>query len=77
MRKPRTPCKNLALRVGVEGFHLDFNATGRVGALCRVVAEGTVGEGDDIEVLEGHDHEVTVSVLARGMSPAQARSQIR
>jgi MOSC domain-containing protein YiiM len=27
--KPRTPCRNLSMRVGIDGFHLEFNRTGR------------------------------------------------
>jgi MOSC domain-containing protein YiiM len=74
VRKPRTPCKNLAQRVGVDGFHLDFNATGRVGAMCRVVSEGGVAHGDAVEVLHRPEHEVTVAVLATGMTAPQAES---
>lgn len=74
VRKPRTPCKNLAQRVGVDGFHLDFNATGRVGAMCRVVRGGSIGDGDDVEVLHRPDHEVSVAVLATGMTGPQAAS---
>ncbi|QIK66297.1 MOSC domain-containing protein [Nocardioides sp. HDW12B] len=72
VRKPRTPCKNLAQRVGVDGFHLDFNATGRVGAMCRVVREGSVGAGDEVEVLDRPAHDVTVADLATGLTGPQA-----
>jgi MOSC domain-containing protein YiiM len=36
VRMPRTPCQNLSQRMGIDRFHVRFNATGRVGALLRV-----------------------------------------
>ncbi len=74
VRMPRTPCQNLSLRVGIEGFHLRFNATGRVGALLKVVETGTVAAGDKIAVVERPTHGVTVADLARGPDAAQMRA---
>lgn len=62
---PRTPCENLALRVGVERFHVRFNSTGRVGAMLRVVRPGTVSAGDSI-IVTAPGHGVAVSDLATG-----------
>ena len=73
VRKPRTPCLNLSMRMGIEGFHLDFNRTGRVGAMCRVVHHGVVRAGDPVTVDHRPEHEVTIGVLVTGMSPAQAQ----
>jgi MOSC domain-containing protein YiiM len=73
VRKPRTPCRNLEQRVGREGFHLDFNATGRVGALCRVLEPGTVAADDAVVVEHVPDHPVSIGVLVRGMDAADAR----
>jgi len=66
VRMPRTPCENLSMRMAVDKFHLRFNATGRVGALLKVVAPGTVSAGDEISVEERLDHGVTVADLATG-----------
>lgn len=33
VRMPRSPCANLSNRMGVDGFHRRFHATGRVGAM--------------------------------------------
>ncbi len=41
VRKPRTPCLNFSMRMGIDGFHVDFNRTGRVGAMCRVLQTGS------------------------------------
>ncbi len=67
---PRTPCENLTLRVGVEGFHVRFNPTGRVGAMLRVVRPGTVATGDAITAT-APGHGVTVAHLATGADAVQ------
>lgn len=73
VRKPRTPCHNFSMRMGVEGFHVPFNRTGRVGAMCRVVQPGVVRAGDGITVDHEPDHEVSIGVLVTGMTPTQAQ----
>ncbi len=73
VRKPRTPCHNFSMRMGVEGFHVDFNRTGRVGAMCRVVQPGVVRSGDPVTLEHRPDHEVSIGVLVTGMTPAQAQ----
>ena len=74
VRMPRTPCQNLSLRVGVEGFHLRFNASGRVGALLKVLTAGSVAAGDHIVVLDRPRHDVTVSALAGRPDAARMRA---
>lgn len=73
VRKPRTPCHNLSLRMGIERFHVDFNASGRVGAMCRVLEPGTVAAGDAVVVEHRPEHEVSIGVLVTGMTSTQAR----
>lgn len=73
VRKPRTPCHNFSMRMGIEGFHVAFNRTGRVGAMCRVVEPGVILAGDAISVDHEPDHEVSIGVLVTGMTPAQAQ----
>jgi MOSC domain-containing protein YiiM len=73
VRKPRTPCQNLSKRMGIDGFHVSFNRTGRVGAMCRVLEPGVVRAGDAVTVDHEPGHEVTIQVLATGMTPAQAQ----
>lgn len=69
VRMPRTPCQNLSLRMGIEGFHLRFNASGRVGAMLQVVEPGVLSAGDPVEVVHRPDHPVTVALLATGADP--------
>jgi len=73
VRKPRTPCLNFSMRMGIDGFHVDFNRTGRVGAMCRVLEPGVVRAGDPVTVEHEPDHEVSIGVLVTGMTPAQAQ----
>jgi MOSC domain-containing protein YiiM len=73
VRKPRTPCHNLSLRMGVESFHVDFHRTGRVGAMCRVLTPGVVRAGDRVTVDHRPRHEVSIGVLLDGMSARQAQ----
>ncbi len=74
VRMPRTPCKNLSQRVGIEGFHLEFNATGKVGALLKVIEPGRITAGDEVVVLDQPSHDVTVADLAVGATPEQLRA---
>jgi len=73
VRKPRTPCLNLSMRMGIDGFHVDFNRTGRVGAMCRVLEPGVLRAGDPVTVDHEPDHDVTIEVLVTGMTPEQAQ----
>ncbi len=73
VRMPRTPCQNLSLRMGIDGFHKRFNASGRVGALLKVLTPGTLAAGASITVVERPDHDVTVSALASRPAPGRMR----
>ena len=70
VRRPRTPCENLAQRMGIERFHLAFTRSGRVGAMCRVLEEGTIRADDPVAVEFGPRHPVTISALATGSASA-------
>jgi MOSC domain-containing protein YiiM len=72
VRKPRTPCQNLSLRVGRERFHVDFNRTGRVGAMCAVLEPGILYAGDDVVVELRPGHGVTVGTYVTGLDGAAA-----
>jgi MOSC domain-containing protein YiiM len=71
---PRTPCQNLSLRMGVEGFHRTFNRSGRVGAMTRVLETGAVSAGDAVVVDLRPEHQVSVGLLARGTSAEAMQS---
>ncbi|CAN5441055.1 hypothetical protein BH18ACT8_BH18ACT8_15630 [soil metagenome] len=73
VRMPRTPCENLSQRMSIEQFHHRFNSTGRVGALLKVLAPGTISAEDRIVVEEQPNHGVTVADLATGPDASQMR----
>ena len=66
VRGPRTPCRNLALRMEIDDFHIRFNRSGRVGALTRVLEPGSLRAGDPITVELRPEHRLTIGELARG-----------
>jgi MOSC domain-containing protein YiiM len=49
--QPREPCFKLGIRMGRASFKEDFAAAGRPGAYLRIVEEGDVGAGDEIDVV--------------------------
>jgi MOSC domain-containing protein YiiM len=71
VQMPRSPCENLSLRMRIDRFHERFNATGRVGALLKVLSPGTITAGDQITVHERPTHGVTVSDLATSLDAEQ------
>lgn len=66
VRMPRTPCQNLSMRIGIDNFHIRFNAAGRVGAMLKVHEPGLVCAGDPITVVDRPHHGVRVCDLASG-----------
>lgn len=76
VRRIRPPCANLALRMGIEGFHLDFLRSGRVGAMCRVLAEGEVRPGDPVRRRLRPKHRVTIGRLARDTTTPQQMQEL-
>ena len=65
--QPRLPCFKLGLKFGDPTFVKTFGAAGRPGAYLRIISEGTVGAGDEIEVLSRPDHDITVRSMAHAV----------
>jgi MOSC domain-containing protein YiiM len=65
--QPRLPCFKLGLRMGDPRFPKRFAAAGRPGAYLRVVEEGDIGAGDQIEVLSRPAHGVTSALVSRAL----------
>lgn len=74
VRMPRTPCENLSKRVGVDRFHIEFQRSGRVGAMLRVLTPGVLEPGMAVRVHRRPDHPVSVGDWARGASREQAEA---
>ena len=63
--QPRTPCFKLGIRMGDRRFLKPFLASGRTGFYLRVLEEGMVGAGDEIELVSADPAGLTVAELLR------------
>jgi len=63
--QPRIPCWKLGARMDDPSFPVHFAAAGRPGAYLRIVQEGEVAAGDDIQVGERPAHGLSVGDVAR------------
>ncbi|MEA2574298.1 MAG: hypothetical protein QOH93_1596, partial [Chloroflexia bacterium] len=62
--QPRIPCWKLGARMNDPDFPPKFSAAGRPGAYLRIITEGDVGAGDEINVLHRPAHGVTIGDIA-------------
>lgn len=65
---PRIPCSTFGARMGLRGWVKRFAADGRPGAYFSIATEGTLVQGDPIEVVHRPDHGVTISRCFRAMT---------
>jgi MOSC domain-containing protein YiiM len=65
--QPRLPCFKLGLRFGDPRFLKRFAAAGRPGAYLRIMREGEIAAGDQIEVTHRPAHGVTSALVARAL----------
>jgi MOSC domain-containing protein YiiM len=65
--QPRVPCFKLAHKMGLPGFPKLFTASGRTGFYHRVLEEGKVSAGDEIERVKTDPHKITVREMMRIM----------
>ena len=63
--EPRVPCWRLAVRMEDPQFVRRFTNAGRPGSYLRIITEGQVGAGDDIQVVDRPDHGLTVGDVFR------------
>lgn len=63
--EPRVPCWRLGVRMNDKRFPRRFTEALRPGAYLRIVVEGDVGAGDEIQVIERPDHELTIRDVLR------------
>ena len=66
--QPRFPCFKLGLRFGDPQMLKRFTRAGRPGAYLRIVREGEIGAGDEIEVTGRADHGITIALVARAVT---------
>ena len=63
--EPRVPCWRLGVRMEDKLFPRRFTEAGRPGTYLRIVAEGELGAGDEIRVIERPDHGLTIGDIFR------------
>ncbi|WP_037498173.1 MOSC domain-containing protein [Solirubrobacter soli] len=74
--QPRLPCSKLGIRFNDLRMVKAFAKASRPGAYMRIVEEGELGAGDEIEVVSIPDHGVTLAFAAdaclkdRSLAPA-------
>ena len=59
--QPRVPCYKLANKLGIPGFAKTFLRQNKSGFYARTVQEGSLGAGDEIQLLERDAARVTVA----------------
>lgn len=60
---PRIPCLTLAKRMGDPTFVKRFAAARRPGTYLRILREGSLRAGDEVEVLSRPEHGITVALV--------------
>ena len=63
--EPRIPCFKLGLRMADAGFVERFAAAARPGTYLAIDADGELGAGDPIELVDTPGHQVTVGMVER------------
>jgi MOSC domain-containing protein YiiM len=63
--EPRIPCWRLGVRMNDKMFPRRFTEALRPGTYLRLIAEGSVGAGDDIRVVERPAHGLTIRDMFR------------
>jgi MOSC domain-containing protein YiiM len=65
--QPRLPCFKLGLRFEDPQMVKLFAQAGRPGAYLRILAEGEIQAGDEVDITERPSHGVTVAQVARAI----------
>ena len=63
--QPRMPCYKLGVRFGRMDIVRRFMASGRPGIYCKVLEEGEVVKGDEINIIRKDKNDVTVIDIVR------------
>jgi MOSC domain-containing protein YiiM len=63
--QPRVPCFKLGIKMGEQRFLRRFLESGRSGFYCRVLREGTVEAGQQIELVDRDASMPTIAAVVR------------
>jgi MOSC domain-containing protein YiiM len=67
---PRVPCGTFQGWLAQGGWIKRFTIEGRTGSYFRVIEEGEIQAGDEIEIVHRPDHDVTVALTFRALTTA-------
>jgi MOSC domain-containing protein YiiM len=62
--QPRLPCSKLGLRFGDLKMVKAFGEASRPGANLRIITEGEIGAGDELEITHRPEHDITVALVS-------------
>ncbi len=65
--QPRLPCFKLGLRFGDPQMVKLFAQAGRPGAYLRILAEGEIGAGDEVDITDRPSHGVTIAQVSKAI----------
>jgi MOSC domain-containing protein YiiM len=65
--QPRFPCFKLGLRFGDPVMLKRFALAGRPGAYLRIVTEGELGAGDEVDITHRPSHGITIAQVSRAV----------
>ena len=63
--EPRVPCWRLGVRMNDQMFVRHFTEALRPGTYLRIIGEGDLGAGDEIQVIYRPDHDLTIQDVFR------------
>jgi MOSC domain-containing protein YiiM len=64
---PRVPCNKLATALGDPRLQKRFLHAGRPGAYLSITRDGVLQAGDDVEIVQRPDHEVSVALVIEAL----------
>jgi MOSC domain-containing protein YiiM len=62
--QPRQPCSKLGIRFENPKMVKMFAQSSRPGAYLRIIQEGEIGAGDEIEVIHRPEHGITIAMVS-------------
>jgi MOSC domain-containing protein YiiM len=74
--QPRLPCYKLGIRMGDDEFPGRFLSVGRLGAYLRIIEEGELRAGDDVNVVSRPAHDVTLGMMAASLRDPARRAAL-
>jgi len=63
--EPRVPCWRLGVRMEDKMFPRRFTKALRPGAYLRILVEGEIGTGDEIQIISRPDHDLSIGDMFR------------